>query len=200
MKTTFAFLLIAIAVPFLNSCSGQISAQQLSVYAGEEKREIKSLSPDDIEQLRTGKGWGLAKAAELNGYPGPSHLLEMKTEIGLSESQVEQVQALFEDMKGRAVPLGLKLIDLEKELDKEFAGGTVNREKLEDVLGRIEKVRSDLRLVHLSAHLKTVEILSKEQVAKYNSLRGYGAANPCLNVPPGHDPEMWRKHNGCTGQ
>ena len=55
-----------------------------SKYAGEEKREIKSLSETDIEELKNGKGWGLAKAAELNGLPGPAHLLEMKEEINLS--------------------------------------------------------------------------------------------------------------------
>ena len=54
-----------------------------SSYAGQEKRLIKSLSKYDIQQLRSGKGWGLAKAAELNGMPGPSHILQMKSKIGL---------------------------------------------------------------------------------------------------------------------
>ncbi len=54
-----------------------------SKYAGEENREIKSLSADDIDELRNGGGWGLAKAAELNGVPGPAHLLEMKKEIDI---------------------------------------------------------------------------------------------------------------------
>lgn len=55
-----------------------------SKYVGQEKREIKSLSETDIEELRNGRGWGLAKAAELNGLPGPAHLLEMKKAIGFS--------------------------------------------------------------------------------------------------------------------
>ena len=59
-----------------------------SDYAGQQKRAIKSLSKTDVDDLTNGRGWGLAKAAELNGVPGPVHLLEMKDEIGLTEQQV----------------------------------------------------------------------------------------------------------------
>jgi hypothetical protein len=48
-------------------------------YAGQDARDIKSLSAEDIAELRRGGGWGFAKSAELNGMPGPAHLLELKT-------------------------------------------------------------------------------------------------------------------------
>ena len=47
-------------------------------------------------------------------------------------------------------------------------------------------------------------LLKPEQVASYNALRGYSApggpkaANPCDNVPAGHDPQMYRRHMGCN--
>jgi hypothetical protein len=88
-----------------------------SKYAGEEKRDIKSLSETDIEELKNGKGWGLAKAAELNGVPGPAHLLEMKEEIDLSAKQIQAIEEIFKKMKQEAIPLGLELIDLEMELN-----------------------------------------------------------------------------------
>ena len=47
-------------------------------YAGLEARAIKSLSAADVQELRRGGGWGLALPAELNGVPGPAHLLELK--------------------------------------------------------------------------------------------------------------------------
>jgi len=56
--------------------------------------------------------------------------------------------------------------------------------------------RGALRYIHLSTHLKTPEILSKAQIGKYNGLRGY-SADPCANIPAGHDADMWRKHNKC---
>jgi len=189
-------LLAVVAILAFGGASAAV-AQEMSQYAGQEKREIKSLSADDIEQLKAGKGWGLAKAAELNGYPGPSHLLEMKDKIGLSGTQLKQVQGIFEEMRSAAVPLGNRLIELERELDKEFSGGTVDRAKLEGLLSEIGKVQGELRFVHLSAHLKTPLILTKEQIRTYNSLRGYGSDDPCRNVPEGHDAEAWKKHNGC---
>ena len=53
-----------------------------------------------------------------------------------------------------------------------------------------------LRYVHLAAHLKTLPLLTHDQIARYNVLRGY-AGDPCANPPEGHDLSMWRKHNGC---
>ena len=70
---------------------------QVSKYAGQEGRAIKSLSVDDIAELQRG-GWGLAKAAELNGVPGPAHLLEMKNEVSLTVEQVGSIEVIYADM------------------------------------------------------------------------------------------------------
>ena len=88
----------------------------VSKYASEQKRDIKSLSRDDIAELRRGGGWGLAKAAELNGVPGPAHLLELKDEIPLTKVQVVSITALFRKMKTHAVEHSNNLIALEKKL------------------------------------------------------------------------------------
>ena len=168
-----------------------------SKYAGEEKREIKSLSATDIEELQNGKGWGLAKAAELNGVPGPAHLLEMKAEISLSADQTSAIEDIYKKMKQEAIPLGLELIELERELNNHFAKRTITNELLRQILQKIARVYSELRYVHLSAHLKTPDVLTSEQITLYNKLRGYSSDDPCENVPKGHDPEMWKKHLNC---
>ncbi|MDX1739904.1 MAG: Spy/CpxP family protein refolding chaperone [Rhodothermales bacterium] len=172
-------------------------AQHRSTYAGQEHREIKSLSNQDLDDLRAGRGWGLARAAELNGVPGPIHLLEMKEEIDLSEEQVAQIERLYQNMKEQAIPLGLKLIELERELDESFANGTIDEHSLKQLLAEIAGVHKDLRYAHLSAHLKTPDILMPSQIENYNRLRGYSTDDPCANVPAGHDPAMWKKHNNC---
>lgn len=46
-----------------------------SPYTGMQDRAIKSLSDADIRELRRGGGWGHALPAEINGMPGPAHLL-----------------------------------------------------------------------------------------------------------------------------
>lgn len=202
MNKSLKVICITFVAFFMINCSSVSTAQKadskhLSDYSGQEKREIKSLSKSDLDELRTGKGWGLAKAAELNGFPGPVHLLEMKEEIELSQEQLNQIEQLYQQMKKQAIPLGLKLIELEKELDESFKSKTINEELLAELLEKIAGVYRDIRYVHLSVHLKTPKILTKEQINEYNKLRGYSSNDPCSKIPEGHDPEMWKKHNNC---
>jgi len=168
-----------------------------SKYIGQERREIKSLSNDDIKELRAGDGWGLAKAAELNGLPGPKHILEMKKEIELTAEQERTVVALYNDMHKEAIALGHKLIEYEKELNSRFAQRNIDEKVLDQLLTNISETYKSLRYTHLSAHLKTPGILTEAQIKKYNKLRGYSSDDPCANIPEGHDPVMWRKHNNC---
>lgn len=168
-----------------------------SKYAGEEKRSVKSLSPDDITELRKGGGWGLAKAAELNGVPGPAHLLEMKDKIPLTDAQILAIDKIYQGMKAQAIQQGERLIGLEQELELLFRSGSITPDALRSALAKIAKTRMELRFTHLATHLKTPDILSKDQIRKYNELRGYSNPDPCANLPEGHNAEMWRKHNGC---
>lgn len=167
-----------------------------SKYVGEEHRSIKSLSSDDIAELKKGGGWGLARAAELNGVPGPAHILEMGEKINLTDEQKKKIQKIFNEMKVEAVVLGDQLIRLELELNNGFSNRTINETLLEKLVREIEKIRAELRIVHLSTHLQTPNILSNEQIILYNQLRGY-SKDPCQNIPEGHNAEMWKKHNGC---
>ena len=188
-------VLILILMPF-SSFSASTHSKK-SKYAGQEKREIKSLSESDIEELKNGKGWGLAKAAELNGVPGPIHLLEMKEEIELSPEQIRRIEDLYQRMKKQAIPLGLELIELERNLNNHFANGTITEKSLNELLEEIAYVYKKLRYTHLAAHLETPTIVTPQQIALYNKLRGYSSKDPCENIPEGHDPEMWKRHHNC---
>jgi len=168
-----------------------------SNYTGEVDRVIKSLSAKDIEDLTLGNGMGLAKAAELNGYPGPKHVLEMQEQLFLEKEQLTSINQIFEEMKSQAKSQGQKLISLEKELNDYFSNTTITNDILEKTLKKIAEAKSKLRYIHLSAHIKTTEVLSMNQIKKYNQLRGY-ADNPCEKIPEGHNKEMWMLHNGCN--
>jgi len=196
MKTNVTILLLVLMLMPMSTFSAEDHSHK-SKYAGEENREIKSLSETDIEELKTGKGWGLAKAAELNGVPGPVHLLEMKEEIDLSANQIRAIENIYKKMKQEAISLGLELIELERELNNHFANRTISDALLRQILQGIAQVHRQLRYVHLSAHLNTPDILNSEQITLYNKLRGYSSDDPCENVPKGHDPEMWKKHHNC---
>jgi len=56
-----------------------------SPYEGMQARPIKALSAEQIADLRAGRGMSLALAAELNGYPGPRHILELGEQLGLTD-------------------------------------------------------------------------------------------------------------------
>ena len=142
-------------------------------YAGQQARAIKALSEADVAALRGGEGMGLAKAAELNGYPGPRHVLDLSGELGLGETQKQQVTAVKDRMSTAARSLGAKLIEREAALDRLFAGGEITPERLNEEMAAIGKVQARLRAAHLQAHIETRAILSTEQVAQYNRLRGY---------------------------
>jgi hypothetical protein len=165
MKICIAFaILAAFAV-------GAALAQ--TPYAGMQTRPIKALSDQQIADLRAGRGMGLALAAELNGYPGPSHLLELAAQVGLSDTQRARVGSLFDAMKAETIPIGENLIRQEAALDKLFAEQAITAARLTAATAEIGLTQAALRAAHLKYHLSTVAILEPEQFQRYSRLRGY---------------------------
>lgn len=195
-KMSLSPVLLGAVVSVAVSLPAVAQHQHQSEYAGQQDRVIKSLSATDVAELRAGAGWGLAKAAELNGVPGPRHLLDMKEEINLSPAQVEAIEAIYQQMNASAIRLGEQLIAQEYALEQRFKSDLPDPQELQQLLTEIGQTRSALRYVHLSAHLGTPDILSDTQLSSYNRLRGYDS-DPCQSVPAGHDATMWRRHNGC---
>jgi len=148
--------------------------EQASPYAGLERREIKALSTEEIAALTNGEGMGMALPAELHGYPGPRHVLELGEMLGLTETQRSEVQAIFDGMQSQAKTLGQEIIGLERELDRRFADGTITDAALTDLLDRIAAARGQLRATHLRAHLRLFSVLTEQQRAHYRQARGYG--------------------------
>jgi Spy/CpxP family protein refolding chaperone len=151
-------------------------------YAGMQARPVKALSDQQIADLKAGRGMGLALAAELNGYPGPMHVLELASPLGLSDDQRAKVAGLFDAMKREAVPLGERLIAAETALDRQFAGRTITASSLGEATRDIASLQGELRLAHLKYHLATLELLTPEQATRYSTLRGYGSGQHT----PGH--------------
>jgi hypothetical protein len=150
-------------------------AAQSSPYVGEQERRIKALAPEREQGLRAGAGLGYAMAAELNGYAGPKHALELAGELGLSAGQRSALEAGFERMRTDAIAVGEAIVAAEEELDRRFARRHLDEAKLAELTGRIAELEGRLRFVHLRAHLETDALLSEAQRARYAELRGYGA-------------------------
>src|SRR5262249_37673872 len=122
---------------------------------------------------KSGRGMGLALAAELNGYPGPRHVLELADQLALSADQRRSVEGLFAVMEKEAIPLGQELLAKEAELDHQFAARTVTPATLKTVTAEIGGLQAKLREAHLKYHLATAALLNPGQMQRYAELRGY---------------------------
>jgi Spy/CpxP family protein refolding chaperone len=176
MRVAALVLLAAIVAPAVRADS--------SPYAGEQSRAIKALSPTEIDDLRAGRGMGLAKAAELNGFPGPAHVIELADRLGLSETQRAGTQALVAQMKADAQRIGAALIAAEQALDRAFAERRIDDTALQAKLAKIATLQGELRYVHLRMHLAQTALLTPEQNRRYDELRGYASAP--ASQPAGH--------------
>lgn len=168
-----ATVMLAMAA-IASGCAMLEDSDHAQQYAGLEAREIKALSPEQTDDLLAGAGMSMALAAELNGWPGPLHVLEFADDLDLSDAQREEVSLLYASMKTEAQALGRKVIDKEKSLDELFAEGEPDEESLQEAVREIARLRGDLRAVHLKYHLRTAPLLSPAQNEMYQQLRGYG--------------------------
>lgn len=165
---------------------GNSLASENLPYAGEEAREIKSLSKAEVDGLLSGKGLGYGKAAELNGYPGPAHVLELSEKLSLSADQRSETEIIFSQMEASAKELGADLVTAERALDEAFRSEKIDESSLSELVEDIGNIESRLRAVHLNAHLQQTKILNDEQISGYMELRGYNSA--------GHGSQHRRLH------
>jgi hypothetical protein len=149
-----------------------------SPYAGMEQRRVKALSEQQIADLKAGRGMSLALAAELNGYPGPLHVLELADALQLSDQQRSRTNLLFEAMKAETIPVGEAIVAEEITLDRLISEKRVTAALLDAAVSRIGTKQGELRAAHLRYHLAMVEVLSPAQIALYAKLRGYAGAEP----------------------
>lgn len=160
-----------------------------SPYVADQDSPLRGLSAQEIDDLLNGRGAGYARTAELNGYPGPRHVLDLKKELGLSSHQVEQIQAVFEQMQAEARRKGQEIVQREAQLSAAFAGESVSAAEVQEQTGALGLLYGELRATHLRAHLQITPLLSAEQIARYNALRGYTST-------PGHPTPGRHQHPG----
>lgn len=163
--------LVVTAAVMLGTAGAAIAAD--GPYAGLESREIKALSPTQIDDLRAGRGMGLALAAELNNYPGPRHVLDLSDEIGLSPDQHRRILDMFEEMAAGAKRIGARIVGAEKRLDDLFAQAKADDTGIRVHTEEIAALNGQLRYLHLRYHIEVRALMSDRQISRYATLRGY---------------------------
>jgi len=187
---THAFLLGILA------SLGVLAAEPLtSQYAGQETRSIKALSHEETAALLSGQGSGFAKAAELNGYPGPAHVLELATRLGLDSDQLAATQALMSAHRRRAQRIGAELVAAERNLDALFAERQARTASVDQATQKVAVLQGQLRAEHLNTHLLENEILTPAQVEQYSRLRGYESPSGTPRPTAGDAASTGHKHH-----
>ena len=134
---------------------------------------IRTLTPDEIAQIERGEGAGFALPAELNGVPGPRHVLDLAHELRLTHDQVTRVQGIYNEMRAAVTPAGRLYLAAQSRLEADFRAGTLTETDLPIRVAEVARLEGELAVGHLTAHLRTANVLSPEQIAAYNELRGY---------------------------
>lgn len=150
-------------------------ATEFSSYAdnADPNAAIRSLTPEEVVQIERGEGAGFALPAELNGIPGPRHVLDLAEDLGLSDQQVVGVRSVSEEMRAVVVPAGRLYLDALRALEEDFRARTLTEAELPGRVAEVKRLEGELTAAHLVAHLKTAELLTPEQITAYNRLRGY---------------------------
>ncbi len=127
--------------------------------------------PPDRDALLNGDSEGMAAYAASNGYPSPKDVLDLAEELGLSAKQKYDIREMADEIRTRARVLGKMIVKVEEELHFSFNSGMIGQESVEEDAESIGKMRGTLRGIHLSAYLKTKEILTEKQFAAFTRLR-----------------------------
>jgi hypothetical protein len=171
---THRFALLAATVLL---AAGSAAQHQHHPAAGKAEQSAQAGHHAFLEEERgaieRGEGFGMALAADKNGYPGPKHVLELKKELKLTAEQEAAMQKLMADMKQKALARGREVLLAEERLAQYFKEGRSEAELREETF-RVASLRAELRWVHLATHLAARKLLTAEQIAMYTKLRHGG--------------------------
>lgn len=149
------------------------SARSSYADAYDPDASIHALNAEEVEQIRQGGGANFALPAELNGVPGPRHVLDLASELDLSLDQQAQIKAVYDRFRADAVPAGERYLAAEQALEEAFRSRTLSEVALPERVAKVSQLEGELVTIHLRAHLQTAQILTPAQISAYNQLRGY---------------------------
>ena len=95
--------------------------------ATEEGHRAAQACATEFEQVvGEGRGFGMAFAADQNGYPGPMHVLELKDRLRLTAEQEAKMRQLMHAMFAESKPKSTRLLEAEATLRRLFASQTAD--------------------------------------------------------------------------
>lgn len=138
--------------------------------SGEGHLAAQRCADEFTEVVGAGRGFGMAFAADRNGYPGPMHVLELRDVLRLTAEQEAKARELEAAVRSE-LPKSTRLLEAERRLERLFAGGVATEASVRAAVADIERARAEVRLVHLLAHLRTRDVLTDAQRRAYHQAR-----------------------------
>ena len=160
----------------ITAAAAAASAQHGHGAASAEGHQMVQACATEFEKVvGEGRGFGLAFAADQNGYPGPMHVLELRDRLKLTADQEAKARDLMHAMFAESRPKSARLLEAEARLRRLFAERVADDAAVRAAVAEVERARSEVRLVHLLTHLKTRDLLSEDQRRLYHETR-WGAS------------------------
>src|SRR5947207_9101394 len=170
------YVMLGVVVGIAITTAAAASAQHGHGGAGAEGHQMAQACASEFEKVvGDGRGFGLAFAADQNGYPGPMHVLELRDRLKLTADQEAKARDLMHAMFAESRPKSVRLLEAEARLRRLFAERVADDAAVRAAVAEVERARSEVRLVHLLAHLKTRDLLSEDQRRLYHEAR-WGAS------------------------
>ncbi len=142
-------------------------------YAAPQPREIKALSTQEQRGWMEGENMGMARAAELNGYPGPMMVLEMAQTLKLTPEQAAATRELMTRHKAEVRKLGAELVDAERQLDVAFREHSADAVQVTRLTTQISQLHGRIRASHLQTYVAAAAVLTPEQMQRYMGMHGF---------------------------
>src|SRR5881409_2769329 len=175
MRRVMLGVIAAVGLAGLTAGTTVTRAQHAHDGAGAQGHQVAQTCASEFEKVvGEGRGFGLSFAADQNGYPGPMHVLELKDRLKLTADQEAKARALMQAMFAESKPKSAQLLEAEAKLRRLFADRSADDAAVRAAVGEVERARSQVRLVHLLAHLKTRGLLTEDQRRIYHEARWGG--------------------------
>ncbi|MDB5125613.1 MAG: hypothetical protein JWP94_3742 [Mucilaginibacter sp.] len=158
-------LIIAILI-FCRTANAQSAADSAINHS-----RLKTLSDKQYDALVKGEDiYGMSLAAELNHYPNPEKVMKYKKQLDLSPIQVNQFNAINKELHRKKLEMGQIIIHNERTLDSIFKYHRLDNGSLIFFANRYGLYQGEMRNVILQSCLKAWELLTPQQIKKYEAL------------------------------
>src|SRR5437762_14385524 len=132
----------AAAVTALVALAAPAWAQHGGGGAGASGHQAAQVCLAEFEQVvGDGRGFGLAFAADQNGYPGPMHIVELRDRLKLTADQEAKVQELTHAMFAESRPKSARLLEADARLRHLFVEHAADEATVRAAVAEVERAR-----------------------------------------------------------